>query len=102
MGDRHSIKKLKLFRWLLPAIYMGALSILIIGNVMGAGHTPKSLQFLIHVVSGPCYLLALVFPSNVISNVFVSLIICVSFGTITLIGIGWFIDLLLNRFITKN
>lgn len=95
MGARSPNRNLRLFRWLLPVVYLGALAALIIGNVLGAGHTPAGLQFLIPVISGPCYVIEFLLPRT--SNVFLGLIICVTFGIVFLVAIGSIIDLLLNR-----
>lgn len=95
MADRPQTKGLKVFRWLLPGIYLGAFALLMIGNVLGAGHSPAGLQFLIPVIAAPCYLIEFVFPR--ISNLFLKLIICVIFGTLFFIAIGLVIDLLLSR-----
>jgi hypothetical protein len=47
---------LRIFWWLLPAIYLLAWVVLIIGSVVGAGHTPRALGFLVFFVSAPCYI----------------------------------------------
>jgi hypothetical protein len=95
MVGKSPTKNLKLFRWLLPVIYLGALAALIIGNVLGAGHTPTGLQFLIPVISAPCYVIEFLLPP--IPNVFLGLTICVTFGIVFLVAIGVIIDLLLTR-----
>src|SRR4030095_2918081 len=97
MADRHPTHKLKLFRWLLPLIYVGVLGILIIGSVLGAGHTPAALQFLISVINAPCYLLEFLLPGIMVPNAVVGLIICVTFGILFFIAIGLVVDLLMNR-----
>jgi len=98
--DSRPAKKLKLFRWLLPLIYVGAFGALMIGSVLYAGHTPAGLQFLIPVIAAPCYLIEFVFPR--MPNLFLKLIICVIFGTIFFIAVGLIIDLLLNRLRSKK
>ena len=98
MADRLPTKSVRLFRWLLPVIYLGALGVLIIGNIFGAGHTPPGLQFLINVISAPCYLLKWM----PVPNAVVGLLVCVTFGTICFIAIGSVIDLLLNRIRSKQ
>jgi hypothetical protein len=95
MADRPLTKSPRVFRWLLPGIYLGAFALLMMGNVLGAGHTPVGLQFLIPVVAAPCYLMEFLLP--LIPNVFLKVIICVIFGTIFFIAAGLLIDLLLNR-----
>jgi len=100
MDDKLPTKNLKLFRWLLPVVYLGALAALIIGNVLGAGHTPPGLQFLTLVISAPCQLIEFLLPR--VPNVFLGLIICVTFGIIFLFAIGVIIDLLLNRLRSQN
>lgn len=98
MADR---SRIKLFRWLLAVIYLGVLAVLIIANVLGAGHTPAGVQFLIPIVFAPCYLIEFVLP-HVASNVFVGGIVCIIFGIVFFIAIGLVIDLLLNRLRSKN
>lgn len=101
MADKLTTKKLKLFRWLLPVIYLGAFVVLMIANILGAGHTPAGVQFLIPVVFAPCYLIEFVLPL-VASNVFFGGIICVIFGTVFFIVLGLVFDLLLNWFRSKK
>ena len=95
MTNKPQTKRVRVFRYLLPGIYFGAFAILMIANVLYAGHAPASLEFLIPVIAAPCYLIEFVFPR--ISNLFLKLIICVIFGTIFFIAIGVVIDLLLSR-----
>jgi hypothetical protein len=98
MADRSPTKNVKLFRWVLPLIYLGALGVLIIGNISGAGHTPPEFDFLINVISAPCYLLTWM----PVPNSVVGLLVCPTFGTIFFFAIGWVIDLLLNRLRVKR
>src|SRR6185295_16806480 len=98
---RHPPKKLKLFRWLLPVIYVGVFVVLVGGTVLYAGHTPAGLQFLVHVLNAPCYILHFLLP-HVMPNVVVGLIVCITFGTIFFIAIGLVIDLLLSRLRSKT
>jgi hypothetical protein len=91
------MKKLKLFRWLLPLIYIAALAVLMIANVSGAGHTPPAFQFLIYVINAPCYVVDLFLPRGWIPNVFLGLIICIVFGTTIWAGIGYVVDRVLQR-----
>jgi hypothetical protein len=95
MANRPQTKNVRVFRYLLPGIYLGAFALLMLGNVLSAGHSPAGLQFLIPVIAAPCYLIGFVLPW--ISNLFLKLIICVIFGIIFFIAIGLATDLLLSR-----
>ena len=50
------------FRVILPGIYILLVILLGIGMVSGAGHTPKSLDFLFYALIPPCYVLDLFVP----------------------------------------
>ena len=100
MDDRPRSEGLRVFRWLLPGIYLGAFALLMMGNFFSAGHTPAGFQFLIPVIAVPCYLIDL--PLRLIPNLFLKLTICFISGTIFSIAAGLLIDLLLTRLRSAN
>jgi hypothetical protein len=55
-------RRLIKFCWILPAVYIIAFLILMIGMIRGAGHTPRSLDFLTYVLGWPSYLVDRVLP----------------------------------------
>lgn len=92
------MKKIIIFRWLFPGIYVAALLILVLGNMSGAGHTPHALQFLVYVISAPCYLFDLLLPRGWIHNLLLGLILCVVFGFLTCAFVGFLIDIALQKY----
>jgi hypothetical protein len=86
----------RLFWWVMPAVYLLAWVVLMIGNVVGAGHTPQALGFLVFVVSAPCYVLDLVLPRGLLPLI-ISLLAYGAFGICFWLVIGLSLDILLKR-----
>jgi hypothetical protein len=81
----------------LPAVYIIALAILLIATVSGAGHTPRSVEFLAQVLEWPLYLLHLVLPRFEIQNPLLGFLLSLIIGFVTYAILGFLIDVVIGR-----
>jgi hypothetical protein len=86
------------FRFLLPAIYLLIVVVLILGLVMGAGHQPRALDFLLYVITPPCYLLELLLPHFGTRSVLINAFLCLATGIVMYTLLGILIDIGLSKY----
>ncbi len=87
-----SAKRLIKFCWILPAVYVIAFVVLLLGTVSGAGHTPRSFEFLTYVLGWPLYLLDFVVPRFEMQNPLLGFILSLLIGLLTYAVLGLLID----------
>ena len=92
------MKKFIKFWWLLPAIYLAALLIQVLGIISGAGHSPPSLRFLFHVVAWPSYVVNALLPGLGTRNPAVNLVLFVVVGLLTYGLLGAVLDVALKKY----
>ena len=90
----HTIK----LRWILPALYLAALLIQLLGLVAGAGHAPRALEPLFWVVAWPSYVLDLILPRFETSNPLAGLLIFLVLGLATYCILGFLIDAVIKKY----
>jgi hypothetical protein len=78
-------------------MYFLVLLLVIIGLIIGAGHTPKHFEFLSYVITAPCYLLDLVIP-HVPGGMLVTLSVCLVAGVLAYTFLGILLDLGLAKY----
>jgi hypothetical protein len=93
-----SIKKWIKFWWVFPGVYLAALLIQFLGIVGGAGHSPRSLQFLFYVVAWPSYLLNLLLPRAGTRNPLVNLIFFLVVGLLAYALLGLLLDIAIAKY----
>lgn len=91
------MKRVIIFRWLLPVIYLATLLIYLLVMISGAGHIPRGLDFLFFVIAGPCYLLDFIMPKALVQNPLLVILICGIFSFLTYAVVGWLIDIALKK-----
>jgi hypothetical protein len=89
------------FRWILPGMYLLAVIVLGVGMVGGAGHTPRSLDFLFYVLIPPCYVLDLFVP-RMHAPALLNALLCLIAGFVMYALLGVFIDRGLARYRRKK
>ena len=90
--------KLIRFRWLLPAVYLAAVLVQIVGMVAGAGHTPHALDFIFYVLSWPSYVVDLLLPRAGTRNPLVNLGLFLVIGVLTYSTLGFLIDMAIHKY----
>jgi glucan phosphoethanolaminetransferase (alkaline phosphatase superfamily) len=91
-------KRVILFRWLFPVIYLAMVLLYVSALVSGAGHTPHTFDRLVSVLIAPCYLLDLIMPKRLVQNAFLAISICAIFSFLSYAVVGWLIDIALQRY----
>jgi hypothetical protein len=92
------MKRVIIFRWLLPVVYLATVLIYLTAMVSGAGHIPHSFERLFDVIAAPCYLVDLILPRGSIHNPVFALTLCGISGLLTFAFTGWLIDIALQSF----
>jgi hypothetical protein len=90
-------RRLIKFWWILPAVYIIAFLILMIGMISGAGHTPRSLDFLTYVLGWPSYLVDRVMPRVETKNPLVGFLLFLIVGLIGYGFLGLLIDIIIGK-----
>lgn len=96
------MKRVILFRWLFPAIYLAMVLLYVGVLVSGAGHTPHSFDRLVSVLIAPCYLLDLITPKRLVQNAFLAISICAVLSFLSYAVVGWLIDIALQKYRTSR
>jgi len=91
-----SVEKRAKFGWILPGLYLGALLFYVALLVINVGHMPRGFEFLLDLLTAPCYVLELVLPTFH-SNVILALILCIGFGLGTCLFLGIAIDFIVKK-----
>jgi len=90
--------KLIRFRWLLPAVYLAAVLVQILGMVASAGHTPHALDFIFYVLGWPSYVVDLVVPRAGTRHPLVNLGLFLVIGLLTYSILGFLIDIAIREY----
>jgi hypothetical protein len=96
------MKRVIIFRWLFPVIYLATLLIYLSVMVSGAGHIPHGLDPLFYVIAAPCYLLDLIMPRAWGQNSLAAILICGVFSFLTYAVVGLLIDLALQKYRNRS
>jgi hypothetical protein len=95
LNDMLSIKRWVKFWWILPGVYLLALLIQLVGLIGGAGHSPRSLEFLFCVVAWPSYLLNLRIGER---YPLLNLVLFLVVGLLTYGLLGFLLDMIIARY----
>ncbi|HEV7745841.1 MAG TPA: hypothetical protein VGO56_12655 [Pyrinomonadaceae bacterium] len=91
------------FRWIFPGVYLIGLFILIVGMFMGAGHTPRRLDFLANLIAAPCYLLDILKLDRWIPDTLLfDIIICVIVGLAACWIVGFILDIAVLKILRSS
>jgi hypothetical protein len=85
------------FWWILPALYIVAFLILMIGMISGGGHTPRSLDFLMYVLGWPSYLVDRVLPRFETKNPLLNFSLFLIVGLIGYGFLGLLVDIVIGK-----
>lgn len=84
------------FTWILPGLYLTTVVLAILGDVVGAGHVPKWIQYVFFAASAPCFVVSLAWPKS-LQNAAVNLILCLIINLIAYTAAGYLIDGVVGR-----
>lgn len=93
-----SPRKIIKFWWLLPGIYLLIVTVLILGMVIGAGHTPRVLDLLFYVLIPPCFILDRLLTRAAVPNILLNSLACLAAGLLMYTTIGALIDFGIARY----
>ena len=96
------MKRVIIFRWLFPVIYLAMVLIYLLAMVAGAGHISHSFAPLFSVLSAPCELVDLILPRGSIHNPLLALVLCGVSGLLTCGLVGWLIDIALQKYRNRS